>query len=173
MKFIPTVIPDVLTIQPTVYDDERGFFYEGFNLKDFNRAIGHSVTFVQDNYSRSAKNVLRGLHYQIQHPQGKLVHVVRGTVFQVIVDLRKSSSTFCQWVGIELSEVNPVFPHHPTADQFFSETQFEAYRSLGEHIGDKLFLRTLVGEHISGSDAINIEEWFKELGKRILEAVAI
>jgi dTDP-4-dehydrorhamnose 3,5-epimerase len=99
-------IPDVLLIEPKVFGDERGFFYESFNQARFEEAVGRSVNFVQDNHSRSVKGVLRGLHYQIQQPQGKLVRVVAGTVFDVAVDLRKSSPTFGQWVGEILSADN-------------------------------------------------------------------
>ena len=106
MKVTPTNIPDVLIIEPKVFGDNRGFFFESFNQQAFNDAIGQEVQFVQDNHSRSAKGVLRGLHYQIQHPQGKLVRVVRGAVYDVAVDLRKSSSTFGQWAGAELSDDN-------------------------------------------------------------------
>lgn len=106
MLVMPTAIPDVLMIEPKIFGDTRGFFYESFNLKAFQDAIGRKVEFVQDNHSRSAKNVLRGLHYQIQQPQGKLVRVVKGAVFDVAVDLRKSSSTFGHWVGVELTEEN-------------------------------------------------------------------
>ncbi|ART56112.1 dTDP-4-dehydrorhamnose 3,5-epimerase [Acidovorax carolinensis] len=106
MKVTPTAIPDVLTIEPRVFGDARGFFYESFNQKAFNEATGTEYQFVQDNHSRSSKGVLRGLHYQIQQPQGKLVRVVRGAVFDVAVDIRKSSPTFGQWVGVELSEDN-------------------------------------------------------------------
>lgn len=106
MRVIPTAIPDVLIIEPKVFGDARGFFYESYNQKDFQNATGLKVDFVQDNHSRSAKGVLRGMHYQIKHPQGKLVRVVRGAVFDVAVDLRKSSATFGQWVGAELSEEN-------------------------------------------------------------------
>ena len=106
MKVTPTAIPDVLVIEPQVFGDARGFFYESFNQKAFNQATGLSLNFVQDNHSRSAKGVLRGLHYQIQQPQGKLVRVVRGAVFDVAVDIRKSSPTFGKWVGMELSEEN-------------------------------------------------------------------
>ena len=101
-----TAIPDVLMIEPKVFGDERGFFFESFNQSKFEQAIGKSVQFVQDNHSRSVKNVLRGLHYQIQQPQGKLVRVVQGEVFDVAVDLRKSSPTFGQWVGEILSADN-------------------------------------------------------------------
>ncbi|MDM0090030.1 MULTISPECIES: dTDP-4-dehydrorhamnose 3,5-epimerase [unclassified Variovorax] len=106
MKVIPTEIPDVLVIEPKVFGDARGFFFESFNQKVFDEALGRHVDFVQDNHSRSSKGVLRGLHYQIQQPQGKLVRVVRGAVFDVAVDIRKSSPTFGRWVGMELSEEN-------------------------------------------------------------------
>ena len=106
MKVTPTNIPDVLILEPKVFGDSRGFFFESFNQQVFNDAVGQDVKFVQDNHSRSAKGVLRGLHYQIQQPQGKLVRVIQGAVFDVAVDLRKSSSTFGQWAGAELSEDN-------------------------------------------------------------------
>ena len=106
MKVTPTAIPGVLIIEPKVFGDARGFFYESFNQKAFNDATGTDYQFVQDNHSRSGKGVLRGLHYQIQQPQGKLVRVVRGAVFDVTVDIRKSSPSFGQWVGVELSEEN-------------------------------------------------------------------
>lgn len=106
MKVTPLAIPDVLLIEPKVFGDERGFFFESFNQRTFEEAVGKPVTFVQDNHSKSAKNVLRGLHYQIQHPQGKLVRVVAGEVFDVAVDIRKSSPTFGKWVGEILSGEN-------------------------------------------------------------------
>jgi len=106
MKVIPTEIPDVLIIEPQVYGDDRGFFLESFNQKDFREKAGVNTTFVQDNHSMSLKNVLRGLHYQIPNPQGKLVRVVSGSVFDVAVDARKSSPTFGQWVGCVLSAEN-------------------------------------------------------------------
>jgi dTDP-4-dehydrorhamnose 3,5-epimerase len=106
MKAIPLAIPDVLLIEPKVFGDERGFFFESFNQAQFEAAVGKSVQFVQDNHSRSVKNVLRGLHYQIKQSQGKLVRVVMGEVFDVAVDLRKSSKTFGQWVGEILSAEN-------------------------------------------------------------------
>ena len=106
MQVTPTAIPDVLVIEPKVFGDTRGFFFESFNQKAFNDATGLNLNFVQDNHSRSAKGVLRGLHYQIQQPQGKLVRVVRGSVFDVAVDIRKNSSTFGKWEGIELTEQN-------------------------------------------------------------------
>ena len=106
MKVTPTAIPDVLVIEPNVFGDARGFFFESFNQKAFDEAVGRPVNFVQDNHSRSVKGVLRGLHYQVNQPQGKLVRVVRGAVFDVAVDIRKSSPTFGQWVGVELTEDN-------------------------------------------------------------------
>jgi len=106
MEVTATKIPDVLIIKPRVFGDERGFFYESFNKKKFAEASGVSAEFVQDNHSKSAKGVLRGLHYQIKQPQGKLVRVTHGEVFDVVVDIRKSSSTFGQWVGIKLSAEN-------------------------------------------------------------------
>ena len=106
MKIIPTSIPDVLIIEPKVFGDERGFFFESFNQAKFESFIGRQVNFVQDNHSKSVKNVLRGLHYQIQQPQGKLVRVVQGEVFDVAVDIRKSSPTFGKWVGEHLSADN-------------------------------------------------------------------
>ena len=106
MKVTPTAIADVLVIEPKVFGDARGFLFESFNQKAFNHTTGLNLNFVQDNHSRSAKGVLRGLHYQIQQPQGKLVRVVRGAVFDVAVDIRKSSPTFGKWVGMELSEDN-------------------------------------------------------------------
>jgi dTDP-4-dehydrorhamnose 3,5-epimerase len=106
MKATPLAIPDVILLEPTVFGDDRGFFFESFNHRRFEEAVGKPVTFVQDNHSRSVKNVLRGLHYQIQQPQGKLVRVVQGDVFDVAVDLRRSSATFGQWVGVHLSAEN-------------------------------------------------------------------
>jgi dTDP-4-dehydrorhamnose 3,5-epimerase len=106
MQTIKTTIPDVMLFEPTVFGDERGFFYESFNAKAFTQATGLQVDFVQDNHSKSAKNVLRGLHYQTQHTQGKLVRVTQGEVFDVAVDLRQSSATFGQWVGERLSADN-------------------------------------------------------------------
>lgn len=96
---IPTAIPDVLLLEPAVFADARGFFFESFNARDFREAAGLDVQFVQDNHSRSQRGVLRGLHYQVRHPQGKLVRVVQGRVFDVAVDLRRSSPSFGKWVG--------------------------------------------------------------------------
>ena len=106
MNVIATALPGVLIIEPKVFGDERGFFFESFNQKTFNEATGLNENFVQDNHSRSVKGVLRGLHYQVQQPQGKLVRVVRGAVFDVAVDIRQGSRTFGEWVGVELSEEN-------------------------------------------------------------------
>lgn len=106
MNVIPTSIPGLLIIEPTIFGDERGFFFESFNQRKFAELVGRNINFVQDNHSRSAKNVLRGLHYQIQQPQGKLVRVVQGAVFDVAVDIRRSSPTFGQHVSVELSAEN-------------------------------------------------------------------
>ncbi|RRV71744.1 dTDP-4-dehydrorhamnose 3,5-epimerase [Stutzerimonas stutzeri] len=106
MKVVETSIPDVLIIEPKVFGDERGFFYESFNAAAFEAATGLKRQFVQDNHSKSQRGVLRGLHYQIQQPQGKLVRVVAGEVFDVAVDLRKSSPSFGRWVGTHLSAQN-------------------------------------------------------------------
>ncbi|MBD2494567.1 dTDP-4-dehydrorhamnose 3,5-epimerase [Nostoc sp. FACHB-280] len=103
---LPTNIPDVLLIEPQVFADARGFFLESYNQQKFTDKLGHPVNFVQDNHSFSKKNVLRGLHYQIIQPQGKLVRAVVGSIFDVAVDVRKSSPTFGQWVGYELSAEN-------------------------------------------------------------------
>ena len=138
MKVTPTAIPDVLIIEPKVFGDARGFFYESFNQKAFNEATGTNYQFVQDNHSRSSKGVLRGLHYQIQQPQGKLVRAVCGAVFDVAVDIRKSSPSFGKWVGVELSEDNqrqlwvpPGFAHgflvlSSNVDVLYKTTDFYA-----------------------------------------------
>jgi dTDP-4-dehydrorhamnose 3,5-epimerase len=102
----PTDLPEVLILEPKVFGDDRGFFFESFNQKDFQQATGLDVNFVQDNHSKSSQGVLRGLHYQILHPQGKLVRVTQGAVFDVAVDLRRSSPNFGKWVGIELTADN-------------------------------------------------------------------
>jgi dTDP-4-dehydrorhamnose 3,5-epimerase len=106
MKVTPTALPDVLIIEPQVFGDERGFFYESFNERKFRELTGVALPFVQDNHSRSAKGVLRGLHYQLQQAQGKLVRVSAGSVYDVAVDLRRSSPHFGKWVGVELSAEN-------------------------------------------------------------------
>ncbi len=138
MNVTPTAIPEVLIIEPKVFGDARGFFFESFNQKAFNGATSLSVNFVQDNHSRSAKGVLRGLHYQVKQPQGKLVRVVRGAVFDVAVDIRKGSPTFGKWVGIDLSEDNhkqmwlpPGFAHgfvvlSDSADFLYKTTEYYA-----------------------------------------------
>lgn len=145
MNVLSTSLPDILILEPTVYKDERGFFFESFNKKVFHEAVGGKWDFVQDNLSRSTKGVLRGLHYQIQQAQGKLVQVLNGTVFDVVIDIRKSSPSFCQWVGVELSAENkrqvwipPGFAHgflvlSETADFHYKVTNFrvpESERSI-------------------------------------------
>ncbi len=136
MNVISTSISEVLVIEPKVFGDSRGFFFESFNHKNFNQVTGLDVKFVQDNHSRSVKDVLRGLHYQIRQPQGKLVRVVRGQVFDVAVDIRRSSPSFGQWVGVELTEDNyrqlwvpPGFAHgfyvlSDTADFLYKTTDY-------------------------------------------------
>lgn len=138
MKVIPTAVPDVLIFEPKVFGDERGFFMESFNQKIFDEAVGRHVDFVQDNHSRSSKGVLRGLHYQIQQTQGKLVRVTSGAVFDVAVDIRRSSASFGKWVGVELSAENhrqlwvpEGFAHgflvlSETADFLYKTTDFYA-----------------------------------------------
>lgn len=106
MKVIPTAIPEVLIVEPRVFGDDRGFFFESFNRRKFLEMTGCDADFVQDNHSRSGKNVLRGLHYQTRRPQGKMVRVTHGSVFDVAVDIRKSSATFGKWVGEILSAEN-------------------------------------------------------------------
>ena len=106
MKVTPTSMPEVLVFEPTVFGDDRGFFYESYNARQFSQMTGLSVNFVQDNHSRSAKNVLRGLHYQVRQPQGKLVRVISGAIFDVVVDIRASSPFFGRWIGVELSAEN-------------------------------------------------------------------
>lgn len=138
MKITPTAIPDVLLLEPKVFGDTRGFFFESFNQRAFDEATGTAYSFVQDNHSRSGKAVLRGLHYQIQQPQGKLVRVARGAVFDVAVDIRRGSPHFGQWVGVELSEDNqrqlwvpPGFAHgflvlSESADFLYKTTDYYA-----------------------------------------------
>ncbi len=138
MKVRRTRIPEVLILEPDVFGDERGFFMESYNRRTWLEATGVSLEFVQDNHSRSARGVLRGLHYQIRQPQGKLVRVVSGEVFDVAVDLRRSSPTFGDWVGVQLSETNrkmfwvpPGFAHgflvlSERADFLYKATDFYA-----------------------------------------------
>lgn len=140
-----TNLPEVLILEPKVFGDDRGFFFESFNQKDFQHATGLDVNFVQDNHSKSSQGVLRGLHYQIQHAQGKLVRVTQGAVFDVAVDLRRSSPNFGKWVGVELSADNkrqlwvpPGFAHgfvvtSETAEFLYKTTDYwypEHERSL-------------------------------------------
>lgn len=106
MQVVPTSIPDLLVIEPKVFGDDRGFFYESFNQRRFTELTGVTDAFVQDNHSKSARNVLRGLHYQIRQPQGKLVRVIAGEVLDIAVDIRRGSATFGQWVGVNLSAEN-------------------------------------------------------------------
>jgi dTDP-4-dehydrorhamnose 3,5-epimerase len=132
----PTPLPGVLIIEPKVFGDDRGFFFESFNLREFRDATGVTEDFVQDNHSMSRKGVLRGMHFQIQRPQGKLVRVVNGTVFDVAVDLRRNSVSFGKWFGLELSADNkkqlwipPGFAHgfltlSETADFLYKTTDF-------------------------------------------------
>lgn len=138
MKVTSTSIPDVLLVEPKVFGDDRGYFYESFNQKTFQVSTGLDVKFVQDNHSKSEKNVLRGLHYQIRQVQGKLVRVVQGEVFDVVVDLRKCSKTFSKWAGVILSEQNkkqlwipPGFAHgfvvlSETAEFLYKTTDYYA-----------------------------------------------
>ena len=106
MKVTPTAIPEVLILEPQVFGDDRGFFFESFNARRFEQLTGVAANFVQDNHSKSAQNVLRGLHYQIRQPQGKLVRVAAGAIYDVVVDLRRASPFFGRWVGVELSAEN-------------------------------------------------------------------
>ena len=138
MQITRLAIPDVILIEPKVFSDARGFFFESFNQRAFNAATGTDYQFVQDNHSRSSQGVLRGLHYQIQQPQGKLVRVVQGAVLDVAVDIRKSSPTFGQWVSAELSADNhhqlwvpPGFAHgfvvlSDTAEFLYKTTDYYA-----------------------------------------------
>ncbi len=143
MQITPTAIPDVLIVMPKVHGDARGFFFESFNARDFKTLTGFTPNFVQDNHSHSAKNILRGMHYQLTKPQGKLVRVVRGAVFDVAVDMRKSSPTYGKYVGTELSEENhrqlwvpPGFAHGfltltDSADFLYKTTDY--YTPEDEH----------------------------------------
>lgn len=138
LKVTHTEIPDVLVIEPKVFADARGFFLESFNQRSFVEATGLTLDFVQDNHSRSGRGVLRGLHYQLEQPQGKLVRVVSGAVFDVAVDLRKGSPTFGKWVGVELTAENhrqlwvpPGFGHgflvlSESADFLYKTTDYYA-----------------------------------------------
>jgi dTDP-4-dehydrorhamnose 3,5-epimerase len=141
MKVTPTALPEVLVLEPRVFGDDRGFFLESWNARTFQDATGQDVQFVQDNHSRSARNVLRGIHYQMVKPQGKLVRVAIGAVFDVVVDLRRASPRFGQWAGVELSADNkkqmwipPGFGHaflvlSESADFLYKTTEYW----IGEH----------------------------------------
>jgi dTDP-4-dehydrorhamnose 3,5-epimerase len=138
MKIIPTKIPDVVVIEPRVFTDNRGFFYESYNHREFSQKTATEINFVQDNHSCSQELVLRGLHYQIQQPQGKLVRAIKGSIFDVAVDLRKSSPHFGQWVGVELTADNkkqlwvpPGFAHgflvtSPIVEVLYKATDYYA-----------------------------------------------
>lgn len=132
MKVIPSSIPGVLIVEPHVFGDERGFFFESYNEREFAAATGVSARFVQDNHSRSVKNVLRGLHYQIRQAQGKLIRVTAGAVFDVAVDIRRGSPAFGQWTGNVLSEENkrtlwipPGFAHGFLVTSDYAEVQYK------------------------------------------------
>jgi dTDP-4-dehydrorhamnose 3,5-epimerase len=132
MKVVPTAMPEVLVLEPQVFGDDRGFFYESFNARRFEELTGVRAHFVQDNHSKSAKGVLRGLHYQISQPQGKLVRVTAGAIFDVVVDLRKASPFFGRWVGVELSAENrrqiwvpPGFAHGFVVTSDSAECQYK------------------------------------------------
>jgi dTDP-4-dehydrorhamnose 3,5-epimerase len=146
LKVTPTLLPEVLLLEPQVFGDDRGFFYESFNYTDFSDATGLTVQFVQDNHSRSSNGVLRGLHYQIEHAQGKLIRVVEGVIYDVAVDIRRGSPNFGAWVGVELSDVNkrqlwvpPNFAHgflvvskhaqvlYKTTDYYYPEHERSIY----------------------------------------------
>ena len=181
MKTTPTAIPGVLIIEPKVFGDARGFFFESFNQNAFNDATGTNHQFVQDNHSRSGKGVLRGLHYQINRPQGKLVRVVRGSVFDVAVDIRPDSPAYGRWVGVELTEDNnkqmwvpPGLAHgflvlSDTADFLYKTTDYYAPEfercvawddpSVGidwpiEGLQPKLSAKDLAGQSLSAAGLI-------------------
>lgn len=138
MNVLPTTLPEVLVIEPQVFTDDRGCFFESFNRRSFAFATGIDVDFVQDNHSQSGGGVLRGLHYQLRQPQGKLVHVIQGAIFDVVVDIRRSSPNFGRWVGVELTSENrkhlwapPGFAHgflalSETAEVFYKVTDYYA-----------------------------------------------
>lgn len=172
MKVTRTALPEVLLLEPKVFGDERGFFMESFNQKLFDDAVGYPVSFVQDNHSRSAKGVLRGLHYQLPpHAQGKLVRVVGGAVFDVAVDMRRGSPNFGRWVGYELSAENkrmlwipPGFAHgflvvSDSADFLYKTTDYYAPLAEGAvkwddpHLGVKWPIPAGTLPTLSGKDA--------------------
>ncbi len=161
MNIIPTALPEVLILEPKIFGDERGFFMESWNARTFRESTGVDVEFVQDNHSRSSKNVLRGIHYQVVKPQGKLVRVVSGAVFDVAVDLRRSSPHFGKWVGVELNERNrrqmwvpPGFGHaflvlSDTADFLYKTTEFW----IGQHDRSLLWNDPAIGVRWPLADA--------------------
>lgn len=179
MKVRSTRIPDVLIIEPQVFGDDRGFFFESFNQKVFNEVVGQDITFVQDNHSKSAKNVLRGLHYQLPpKAQGKLVRVIQGEVFDVAVDIRKGSKTYGQWVGELLSGDNkkqfwipPGFAHgfltlSDTAEFLYKTTDYyapEYERSIRWDDPDLAIAWPLMGESLL-SKKDSLAESLSELG---------
>lgn len=138
MKITPTALPEILVMEPQVFGDDRGFFFESFNRRNFKASTGVDAEFVQDNHSRSVQGVLRGLHYQVRQPQGKLVRVIHGAIFDVAVDIRRSSPNFKRWVGLELSAQNrrhlwvpPGFAHgfvvlSETAEVLYKATDYYA-----------------------------------------------
>jgi dTDP-4-dehydrorhamnose 3,5-epimerase len=177
MKTIATKLSGVLILEPKVFGDSRGFFMESYNAKTTREALGIDLDFVQDNHSRSSKGVLRGLHYQIRQPQGKLVRVVKGSVFDVAVDLRKTSPTFGQWTGVELTEDNhrqfwlpPGFAHgfvvlSDSADFLYKTTDYYA----PEHERCLLWNDPTVGIDwpIEGAPALSAKD---ALGKNLADA---
>jgi len=177
MNIVKTALPDVLNIEPKVFGDERGFFFESFNLRFFQHETGLSPTFVQDNHSRSLKNVLRGLHYQIKQPQGKLVRIALGEVFDVAVDVRKSSPTFGKWAGTILSAENkrqmwipPGFAHgflvvSESADFLYKATDYYA----PEHERSIIWNDPDIGINwpLKGGPVLAAKD---QLGKRLAEA---
>ncbi len=172
MKVTPTAIPEVLLIDPQVFGDDRGFFFESFNERKFAELTGVAAKFVQDNHSKSARNVLRGLHYQIKQPQGKLVRVIAGAIFDVVVDMRRSSPFFGRWVGEELSAENgrqiwvpPGFAHgfvviSETAECLYKTTDYwapEYERSLIWNDPELAIDWPLTGEPmLSGKDSLGV-----------------
>ncbi|AOZ00585.1 dTDP-4-dehydrorhamnose 3,5-epimerase [Cupriavidus sp. USMAHM13] len=181
LTVIPTAIPEVLILEPKVFGDERGFFMESFNVREFEQASGLKREFVQDNHSRSARNVLRGLHLQVEHPQGKLVRVVSGAVFDVAVDVRKESRTFGKWVGVTLSGENKRqlwvpegFAHgfvvtSESADFLYKTTDYwypEHERSIAWNDPDIGIQWPIDGEPVlSGKDqqALSLSQWRERL----------
>jgi dTDP-4-dehydrorhamnose 3,5-epimerase len=169
MKVSPAAIPEVLILEPEIFADSRGFFFESFNQRKFNEAVGHAINFVQDNHSRSLQGVIRGLHYQYPKAQGKLVRVVTGSIFSVAVDLRVSSERLGQWIGIELSAENqrqvwipPGFAHGFMATTKSAECLYKVsdyYDPECEHCitwnDEKL---NIAWPHLSGKPALSTKD---------------